>query len=114
VKALNYRPPANGAGEFAPWLNALRASSDAYVIRRIEDARVLYVGESHTGILAKTIKRHFYPWQDDPEREHHTYQKGRVEIAVRLTPPGPAAQGAQNNLIRRLEPRDNGNGYQPF
>jgi hypothetical protein len=72
--------------------------------------RVLYVGESHTGNLAKTLKRHFYPWRDDAERVHNTYDRHAVEVAVRLTPP-PAAVGAQDNLIRRLEPRDN--GYTP-
>jgi excinuclease UvrABC nuclease subunit len=108
VKGLNYRPPSDSTGQFFPWLNDLRASSGAYVIRRSDNGEVLYVGESHTGQLARTIKRHFYAWQDTADRKHHTYQKGRVEIAVRVTPPGPAAIGAQNNLIRRLNPRDNG------
>jgi hypothetical protein len=107
---LNYRPPCNEAGEFLPWLNELRNQSGAYVIRNRSSGEILYVGESHTGNLAKTLKRHFYSWRDEPERKHWTYQKGRVEIAVRVCPPG-SAPGAQNKLIRRLNPRDNGNGW---
>lgn len=115
MKPLVYRPPCDPSGEFAVWLNELRDASGAYVIRSRGTGEVLYVGESHTGRLAETLKRHFYPWRDDPERAHHTYQRGRVEIAVRLCPP-PGAPGAQNNLIRRLAPRDNGNGFgeRPF
>jgi len=56
--------------------------------------------------LADTIKRHFYRWKDSPDRIHHTYPKCSTEIAVRITPPN-SAQGAQDNLIRRLNPRDN-------
>jgi hypothetical protein len=80
--------------------------SGAYVIRSKRTKRALYAGESHSGNLAKTIKRHFWRWTDDPERKHHTYSRFDVEVAVRLTPPN-AAIGAQDNLIRRLEPRDN-------
>lgn len=107
MKALNYRPVADHRGQFLAWVDELRNQSGAYIIRDKNSKRILYVGESHTGRLAKTLKRHFFDWNDDPERQHHTYQRGRVEVAVRLTPPGSAA-GAQNNLILRLEPRDNG------
>jgi hypothetical protein len=108
MKDLRYRPLVDAKGRFAPWINDLRHSSGAYVIRRAAGANtVLYVGESHTGRLAKTIKRHFHRWHDDPERKHHTYSAGAVEIAIRITPPNSAA-GAQDNLIARLAPRDNG------
>lgn len=114
-RPLTYRAPADPAGAFLPWLDELRNANGVYVIRRTDNKQALYVGESHTSRLAKTVKRHFYPWPDDPEREHHTYQKGRVEIAIRLTPPA-AAPGAQSRLISRLDPRDNGNGWgeEPF
>ena len=110
MRDLIYRSPCDANGDFAEWLNELRNQSGAYIIRSRRTREIFYVGESHTGSLAKTIKRHFYPWRDDPERKHNTYDRHRVEIAVRLTPP-PAAVGAQDNLIRRLEPRDN--GYTP-
>jgi len=107
MRSLIYRDVCDLLGEFLPWLNALRNRSGAYVIRSKWNGRTLYVGESHSGTLAKTIKRHFYPWRDDAERRHHTYDRQGVEVAVRITPPTTAA-GAQDNLIRRLEPRDNG------
>ena len=105
---LVYRAPIDAKGNIAQWLLDLRRQSGAYVIRSRRTRQILYVGESHTGRLAKTIKRHFYRWKDSPERRHHTYRPGDVEIAVRLTPPAEAAIGAQNNLILRLDPRDNG------
>lgn len=107
MKEMIFRSVCDDSGEFLPWLSALRNRSGAYVIRSGFWHRTLYVGESHTGSLAKTIKRHFYAWPDDPERRHHVYDRNGVEVAVRLTPPNSAV-GAQNNLILRLEPRDNG------
>ena len=106
MKPQNYSPVCDRSGEFLGWLNDLRNRSGAYVIRNARSGRVFYVGESHTGSLAKTIKRHFWRWRDDPERKHYTYDRALVEIAVRVTPPN-AAVGAQDNLIRRLKPRDN-------
>ena len=106
MKELIFRPVCDDSGEFLPWLNALRNLSGAYVVRSGFWKRTLYVGESHTGNLAKTLKRHFYPWRDHTERRHNVYERKGVEVAVRVTPPNSAV-GAQNNLIRRLEPRDN-------
>jgi len=115
MKPLVYRTPTDSNGNFLAWVNALRNASGAYIIRNRDSGAVLYVGESHTGRLADTIKRHFYPWKDSPERVHHVYQRGRVEVAVRVCPPRGAI-GAQSNLIHRLDPRDNGNGWgeKPF
>ena len=110
MKELHYRPPCDANGEFADWLNDLRNQSGAYIIRQASNHQCLYVGECHSGSLAKTVKRHFWKWRDDAERRHHTYDRRRVEVAVRLTPP-PAATGAQNNLIARLNPKDNGTGW---
>jgi hypothetical protein len=105
MKELNYREPKDGR-RFAAWLNKLRNSSGAYVVRRRSDHEILYIGESHTGRLAKTIKRHFFNWEDHTGREHFTHHAGAVEIAVRVTPPN-TAKGAQDNLIRRLQPERN-------
>jgi hypothetical protein len=107
MRDLNYKSVCDARGNFLDWLNELRNLSGAYVIRDRATKEILYCGESHTGNLAKTIKRHFWTWRDDPERKHHTYSRFRVEVAVRLTPPN-SATGAQDNLIRRLNPRDNG------
>lgn len=115
MQPLNYRSPLGGKIRFADWLNALRNQSGAYVIRSARTHEVLYVGESHSGRLATTIKRHFHTWRDEPERRHYTYSPAHVEVAVRTCPPD-AAVGAQNNLIERLQPRDNTNGFaaEPF
>jgi len=111
MRDLTYKPVCDASGDFSDWLHSLRNRSGAYIIRSRSNHRTLYVGESHTANLAKTIKRHFYPWRDDPERRHNVYDRHGVEVAVRLTPPTTAV-GAQDNLIRRLEPRDN--GYTPI
>jgi len=110
MRDLIYKPISDAKGNFLDWLHELRNMSGAYVIRDKGTKQTLYCGESHSGNLAKTIKRHFWTWRDNPERKHHTYSRFRVEVAVRLTPPNSAV-GAQDNLIRRLEPRDN--GYRP-
>lgn len=115
MKSLVYRSPLGGPRRFAPWLNALGKMSGAYVIRNARTKRTLYVGESHSGRLADTLKRHFWTWNDAPERKHFVYDPSRVEVAVRVTPP-TSAIGAQNNLIDRLDPRDNSQGVaeEPF
>lgn len=107
MAALNYRSPVDAHGNYLPWLQDLAKSSGVYIIRWKATGTIMYVGESHTGRLAKTIKRHFYDWRDNPKRKHHTYEAARVEVAIRSTPPKSAVP-AQNNLILKLEPRDNG------
>jgi hypothetical protein len=84
--------------------------SGAYVIRRLSDHSILYIGESHTGRIAKTIKRHFYNWKDSGGRKHFTCNPARVEVAIRLTPQSSAVP-AQNNLIENLQPEKNRYGY---
>lgn len=110
MKPLIYRDPLRSSNHsakvFADWLNELRNQSGAYVIRDRRTHTVLYVGESHSGQLAKTVKRHFYKWKDSPDRKHFTINPGSVEVAVRLTPPNTAT-AAQDNLIRKLNPTEN-------
>ena len=111
---LFYQPPLGGPRRFAAWLNKLRNQSGAYVIRRRSNHEILYIGESHTGRLATTIKRHFYKWTDGTGRDHVVLDPSAVEVAVRLTP-RTAAVGAQNNLIQRLRPSENVQGNEdPF
>jgi hypothetical protein len=102
-KPLTYRPPYSGA-TVAPWVKTLSGRSGAYVIRDRASRRVLYVGESHTGRLRKTLLRHFQRWKGQTAGK--TYRPGSVEVAIRICPP-PAAVAAQDNLIARLRPRDN-------
>jgi hypothetical protein len=86
-------------------VKALCGRSGAYVIRHAKTKECLYVGESHTGNLSKTLKRHFWTWNDTPDRKHAVYRASSVEVAIRITPPNSAV-GAQNNLNLRLNPRD--------
>lgn len=110
MKPLLYRDVLRSSNHstkvFADWLNELRNGSGAYVIRKKSNHEILYVGESHSGRLAKTVKRHFYRWKDTEDRKHFTTDPAAVDVAVRLTPPDSAV-GAQNNLIDRLKPTHN-------
>jgi excinuclease UvrABC nuclease subunit len=102
-KPLVYRPPYT-AGKPSAWLAGLGDRSGVYVIRDARSRRCLYVGESHSGRLRKTLLRHFQKWSG--RTAGPTYAPDKVEVALRLTPP-PSAVAAQDNLICRLDPRDN-------
>lgn len=110
MEQLIYRSPLGERTgknrKFADWLKELGNHSGAYVIRRTLNNKILYVGESHTGRLQTTIKRHFWKWSEDETHFHFTCDPADVEIAVRITPQ-KAAKGAQDNLIRRLKPKHN-------
>ena len=111
MRDLNYRSPLDADGRrFAPWLLDLLNGNGCYAVRDRETHRCLYVGMSKSSCLSKTIRRHFHRWRDDAGRKHFTYDRRRVQIAVRLCPPD-AVPGAERNLIARLNPRDNGNGW---
>jgi hypothetical protein len=117
VKALSYRSPL-GSEPGAEWLRELRNQSGAYVIRSSQTKETLYVGESHTGRLYDAIRHHFVERsKPSPVFGGHGLtefkcSRHHVEVAIRLTPPS-AAVGAQNNLINRLAPKVNVNGYEP-
>jgi excinuclease UvrABC nuclease subunit len=99
------------AGSFAPWVQKLRRRSGVYIIRQ-NSGPVQYVGESHTGRLYDTLRRHFATWNDAPERVHFTYDRDAVEVAV-IPCPASAAVGIQNRLITDLDPVDNRQGKAP-
>lgn len=116
---MNWRPLGAGPG-FPLWLRNLRGKSGVYAIRVrgvLFGSTVVYVGESHTGGLYKTLTRHFQSWsrrkqfwrggyspaQTDPG---HTYDRARVEVAVAITAKS-AAVARQAAWIRSLSPRDN-------
>jgi uncharacterized RDD family membrane protein YckC len=102
---VKYRPARQG-GEFAPWLQALKGRSGVYVIRSSWLGTVLYVGESHSGNLYRTICRHFWTWNDRSRRAHYTVGLLPVEVAVKVTRPADAVE-EQNRLILRLRPEHN-------
>lgn len=76
--------------------------SGVYLIRRA--GAVVYVGESHTGRLRKTLARHFQAW--DGPTAGPTYPRKGTEVAVEIVAHG-AAVDRQNALIAQLRPRDN-------
>lgn len=115
---LAYRS-LGAAGEHYPnWVRALDGKSGVYVIREHRsngDPEVVYVGSSR-GRLYDTLTRHFQSWRRykgfwrGQYAEGHdpglTYDRRRVDVAVRLTSPGDALD-EEARLIERLRPRDN-------
>lgn len=117
--SLVYRPVGARGEAYPEWVRNLRGKSGVYVIRernRRGDAEVVYVGESHSGKLYETLTRHFQIWRrwkgwwSGQFGEGHdpglTYDRERVEVAVRVTSPDDAID-EEARLIRRLRPRDN-------
>jgi hypothetical protein len=98
-----YRALGAPGGDFPDWVRALRGRSGVYAIRDRQSGAVLYVGESHTDRLYETMTRHVQRWGLE---EAHTYQRGRVEVAVRLSD-ASEAQELQRAYICELQPRDN-------
>lgn len=93
-----------GETDWPLYVKELRGKSGVYVIRDRENKRPLYVGESHTGRLKKTLLRHFQAWSG--KTAGPTYSRSAVEIAVLVTDKDRAVT-TQNKLIDELEPRDN-------
>jgi len=110
---------ANGE-PYPDWLRALAHRSGVYAIRvpGIFSPTVVYVGESHTGRLAKTIARHFQHWKrakgfwsevfgkDSDTDPGRTYPRAEAEVCVQTCDPSRAL-ALQNAWIAELRPRDN-------
>ena len=107
---LNFSPVAISFWEAifgADWpefVRDLRGKSGVYIIRDRETKRPLYVGESHTGRLKKTLLRHFQAWSG--KTAGPTFSRNAVEIAVEVTP-ADRAVARQNALIVALKPKLN-------
>jgi len=116
---MNWRPIGSD-GPYPAWMAELANSSGVYAIRErglFGGGRVVYVGESHTGNLRKTIQRHFQAWrrakkwwtgayrpaQTDPG---HTYHRSGCEVAFETCSKDRALE-LQSKWIARLKPRDN-------
>lgn len=91
-------------------MRALDGKSGVYVIRQKGSLRVVYVGQSYTGRLKKTLVRHFQRWKG--HTAGFTYRRGSVEVCVLLLPRRPAliARVEQKTLIK-FRPRDNETGW---
>ncbi len=116
---LTYRPVGSRGEPYPAWLRAIRGESGVYVIRerdRDGDPIVVYVGQSGAGRLYETLTRHFQAWRRwkgfwrGQYAEGHdpgmTYDRARVDVAVRVTDPNDALD-EEARLIQRLRPRDN-------
>jgi hypothetical protein len=117
--SLVYRPVGARGEPYPDWVRELDGKSGVYVIRerqRDGSMEIVYVGESHTNRLYDTLTRHLQTWRrwkgfwkgqygvgHDPGL---TYDRDRVEVAVRITSPDDALD-EEARLIRRLRPRDN-------
>lgn len=110
MAGIRWFPPAtrNGAGSRAAWVSAFppMGISGVYAIAT-RAGEVLYVGESHTGRLRKTLARHLQYWTpEDSHGEHFTYDRYRVLVAWQETTDG-RAQDLEAIWINELQPRDN-------
>lgn len=116
--SLSYRPVGERGENYPDWVRALDGKSGVYVIREIDrdgTPEIVYVGASN-GRLYDTLTRHFQVWRrykgfwKNQFGEGHdpglTYDRGRVDVAVRITSPSDVLD-EEARLIRRLRPRDN-------
>lgn len=109
-----------GASDYPDAIRKLKSVSGVYAIRKVGwfSSPVVYVGESHSGNLYKTLVRHFQSWnrgkgwwsgqyapkQTDPG---HTYDRGSHEVAFRVAATPKRAIALQAAWIDKLKPRDN-------
>jgi len=99
-----------GGGDYPEWVRDLTGKSGVYLIQDRESGRLLYIGESHSGRLKKTLLRHFQTWTGRTAGKK--YDRGSVAVAVIVTTPA-AAVARQDALILSLRPRDNETGARP-
>jgi hypothetical protein len=94
-------------------------ASGVYVVRDKRTGTVLYVGESHTGRMWKTLLRHF----QDPSGKFRRVSEwthgnpGACEVAIVVTARGQAALDLQAQAIEKLQPtrnRDDGKAAGPI
>lgn len=78
--------------------------SGVYIIAELATGRALYVGESHTGQLRKTLLRHFQVWNDT--RPRATFDPRQCQIAWAQTPADEALL-YEAALIHQYQPSEN-------
>jgi len=109
-KSSRWRSPWSGrSGAWATWVKNLDGKSGVYIIRESRSHLVLYVGQSHTGRLKKTMIRHFQQWRGVTSGV--TYRRGSVEVKIILAPRRRALiHKIEQNCLFKLKPRDNETG----
>jgi excinuclease UvrABC nuclease subunit len=115
--ALDFRAVYAGR-DLAPWVSTLAGRSGVYLIREKSDFHpleggIVYVGESHTGRLKKTLLRHFQRWSG--KTAGPTFNPDKIEVAVLRCHPFKALD-LQNRLIKKYRPPFNviGKPEDPF
>lgn len=110
-----YRPIGASGEPYPSWVRELKGEAGVYMIRDAASHEILYVGSSSSR-LYDTLTRHFQQWRRykgywrGQYAEGHdpglTYNRARVEVAVKRTSPADALD-EEARMIRRLNPRDN-------
>ena len=103
-RAAKWQPLTDGRkGALRAWnpkLAAYQKSSGVYVLRDKATGAVVYVGESHTGRLYRTMLRHFHDSSGKfaamSEWVHHA--PGRLEVLVFETPANEALEAEQEAI----------------
>lgn len=82
----------------------IRADASGVYLIRPKGGAIVYIGESHTRRLRKTMKRHFQDWTGPTAGP--TYSAMTHEVAI---VPAPAARAVaiQDKLIEKHQPKDN-------
>jgi excinuclease UvrABC nuclease subunit len=93
-------------GKFNKRFSEFKNLSGVYIIKGKVLGTILYIGESHTGNLEKTVKRHFWTWNDDFLHHHFTYEPILCEVMITNTT-AASAKEKQDELILKYKPRDN-------
>lgn len=101
-----FAPANKGArGTRAAWVDDFPPAgiSGVYAIANLA-GQTLYVGESHTGRLRKTLARHFQEWPDG-RQDRFTYDRFKVLVCWMETTDAQA-EAAEKEWSLDLEPRD--------
>ena len=107
---MTFRPIYEN-GKPAQWVKDLAGKSGVYLVRENFFEQVVYVGESHSGRLKKTLMHHFPHWTGPtagPTFDPDTHS------AAAITTPGENALEAQNGLISEYTPELNTQGNDWF
>lgn len=109
--AMNFQDLMEGR-KYRPWIAALAGKSGVYIIREKGFlGSILYIGESHTGRLKKTLLRHFQHWTG--KTKGPTFARSKVEVAI-IPTRKENAQEFQNALISEYRPKLNVEGKPGF
>ena len=88
--------------------NSIMKKSGVYLIKK--NNKVVYVGESHTNNLYKTLYRHFQFWNDKVPQKRVTFKNdrssGKIKVRVIITTKSQAVR-LQKYLIKKIKPSKN-------